>query len=42
MILTESEKAKLLRAFILDIVIDAINQKLGGNTKYIKNSGLVA
>lgn len=35
MILTESEKAKLLRAFILDIVIDAINQKLGGNTKYI-------
>ena len=35
MLLTESEKAKLLRAFILDIVIDAINQKLGGNTKYI-------
>lgn len=35
MILTESEKAKLLRAFILDIVIDAINQKLGGSTKYI-------
>lgn len=35
MILTESEKAKLLRAFILDIVLDAINQKLGGNTKYI-------
>jgi len=35
MILTESEKAKLLRAFVLDIVIDAINQKLGGNTKYI-------
>lgn len=35
MLLTESGKAKLLRAFILDIVIDAINQKLGGNTKYI-------
>src|SRR5690554_3269748 len=35
MILTESDKAKLLRAFILDIVLDAINQKLGGNTKYI-------
>lgn len=35
MLLTESERAKLLRAFILDIVIDAINQKLGGNTKYI-------
>ena len=35
MLLTESEKAKLLRAFILDIVIDAINQKLGGSTKYI-------
>ena len=27
MILTESEKAKLLRAFILDIVLDAINEK---------------
>lgn len=35
MLLTESDKAKLLRAFILDVVIDAINQKLGGNTKYI-------
>jgi hypothetical protein len=35
MILTESEKAKLLRAFILDIVLDVINEKLGGNTKYI-------
>ncbi|WP_430411026.1 DNA-binding protein [Kordia sp.] len=35
MLLTESEKAKLLRAFILDIVLDSINQKLGGNTKYI-------
>ena len=35
MLLTESEKAKLLRAFMLDIVLDTINQKLGGNTKYI-------
>ncbi len=35
MLLTESGKAKLLRAFILDIVIDAINKKLGGSTKYI-------
>lgn len=35
MLLTESERAKTLRAFILDIVLDAINQKLGGNTKYI-------
>jgi len=35
MLLTENHKAKLLRAFILNIVIDAINQKLGGNTKYI-------
>jgi len=35
MLLTESERAKILRAFILDIVLDAINQKLGGNTKYI-------
>lgn len=35
MLLTESEKAKLLRSFILDIVIDSINQKIGGNTKYI-------
>lgn len=35
MLLIESEKAKLLRAFILDIVLDTINKKLGGNTKYI-------
>jgi len=35
MLLTESEKAKLLRVLILDIVLDSINQKLGGNTKYI-------
>lgn len=35
MLLTESEKAKSLRSFILDIVIDSINKKLGGSTKYI-------
>ena len=35
MLLNDSEKAKLLRALILDIVIDAIHQKLGGSTKYI-------
>ena len=35
MLLTESETAKLLRQTILDIVIDTINQKTGGRTKYI-------
>lgn len=35
MLLTESESAKLLRQKILDIVIDLINQKTGGATKYI-------
>lgn len=35
MLLTESEKAKELRSAILDIVIDIINQKTGGGTKYI-------
>ncbi|MDO3693971.1 DNA-binding protein [Wenyingzhuangia sp. chi5] len=35
MLLTESDKAKQLRSLILDIVIDTINKKLGGNTKYI-------
>lgn len=35
MILVESEKAKVLRAVILDIVIDTINKKTGGATKYI-------
>lgn len=35
MLIGESEKAKLLRATILDIVIDIINQKTGGSTKYI-------
>ncbi len=35
MLLTESNRAKELRALILDIVIDTINAKIGGNTKYI-------
>lgn len=35
MLLTESEAAKELRQTILDIVIDTINQKTGGSTKYI-------
>ena len=35
MLLTESERAKTLRAFMLDMVIDVLNQKLGGSTKYI-------
>jgi hypothetical protein len=35
MLITESDRAKLLRQTILDIVIDTINQKTGGGTKYI-------
>lgn len=35
MLLTESEKARLLRSLILDIVISIINEKVGGGTKYI-------
>lgn len=35
MLLSESEKAKVLRRVILEIVIDVINQKTGGGTKYI-------
>jgi hypothetical protein len=35
MLLIESEKARILRSAILDIVIDTINQKTGGNVKYI-------
>jgi hypothetical protein len=35
MLLTESEKAKALRSKILDIVIDTLNQKLGGSTKFV-------
>jgi hypothetical protein len=35
MLLTESVKAKELRSFILNIVIDVLNKKMGGSTKYI-------
>jgi len=35
MLLSESENARILRQLMLDIVIDLINQKTGGNTKYI-------
>lgn len=35
MLVSESERAKLLRQAILDIVIDTINQRTGGATKYI-------
>lgn len=35
MLLVESERARLLRQTILDIVIDTINQRTGGGTKYI-------
>jgi hypothetical protein len=35
MLMKESEKARLLRTIILDIVIDTLNQKTGGGTKYI-------
>ena len=35
MLLTDSEKARELRGFILDIVIDTINKRTGGGTKYI-------
>jgi len=35
MLMVESERARLLRQAILDIVIDTINAKTGGGTKYI-------
>lgn len=35
MLLSESEKARVLRQMMLDIVIDLINKKTGGSTKYI-------
>ena len=35
MLLAESERARLVRQTILDIVIDTINQRTGGGTKYI-------
>jgi hypothetical protein len=35
MLMVESERARLLRQAILDIVIDTINERTGGGTKYI-------
>jgi hypothetical protein len=35
MLLTDSEKAKMVRGRILDIVISTINERSGGGTKYI-------
>lgn len=35
MLLVESENAKVLRQIMLDIVIDLVNQRTGGSTKYI-------
>ncbi len=35
MLITESEKAKQIRSKILDIVLDVMAQKVGGQTKYI-------
>jgi hypothetical protein len=35
MLITESDRARALRQMMLDIVIDAINQRTGGGTKYI-------
>jgi len=35
MLLSESDNAKRLRSKMLDIVIDTLNQKIGGSTKFI-------
>ena len=35
MLLTTTERAKEIRSAVLDIVIDVLNKKLGGSTKYI-------
>ena len=35
MLLTKSERAKEVRSLILDIVIDTVNKRTGGTTKYI-------
>ena len=35
MLVSESDRAKLLRQVILDVVIDTINKRTGGATKYI-------
>lgn len=35
MLLTESEKARSVRSLVLDIVLDTINSRAGGGTKYL-------
>ncbi len=35
MLLTKSERAREVRSLVLDIVLDTINKRTGGNTKYI-------
>jgi hypothetical protein len=35
MLLTGSERAQKLRSAVLDIVIDVLNQRMGGKTKYV-------
>ncbi len=37
MLVAESERARKLRQVILDVVIDSINQRTGGQTKYINH-----
>jgi hypothetical protein len=37
MLITESDRARMLRQMILDIVIDTINQRTGGGTKRLTN-----
>ncbi|OJV40607.1 MAG: hypothetical protein BGO29_06175 [Bacteroidales bacterium 36-12] len=38
MLLTESDNAKLLRSKLLDIVLETINERAGGGTKYINRN----
>lgn len=38
MLLTESDNAKLLRSKLLDIVLETINERTGGGTKYINRN----
>lgn len=35
MVVAESERARLLRQLVLDVVIDTINRRTGGRTKYV-------
>ena len=35
MLLSKSERAREVRSLVLDVVIDTINKRTGGNTKYI-------